>query len=66
MSVPDRAATFAALLAQSGLDPAEHDLAELQGAWERLTELLERFDSSELDDPERAAPLALFDPLRKP
>lgn len=63
MSAPDQAAVFAALLAQSGLDPADHDLAELQQAWLRLSALIERLDAGE---PPGEAPLALFDPLRDP
>lgn len=61
MSAPDRAAIFAALLEQSGMNPADHDLAELQDAWERLTRLLDRLDPG---DPAGEAPLATFDPLR--
>lgn len=63
MTAPDHAAVFAALLAQSGLDPADHDLAELQDAWNRLTRLMDRLDPG---TPAGEAPLAIFDPLRDP
>jgi hypothetical protein len=62
MTAPDPSTIFAALVAQSGLDPDQHDLAALQDAWERLTRLMDRLDQG---DGEGDVPLAVFDPLRE-
>ena len=53
---------FAALFAQTGLNPAEHDLEALGAAVARLGVLMERLDPG---DPEAPPPLFLFDPARE-
>lgn len=54
---------FAVLVRQVGLDPADHDLEELEAAYVRLRELFVRLETEA--PAADAESLAIFDPLKR-
>ena len=60
MSNPD-AAEFERIALRVGLDPADHDMEGMRGAYIRLRELMTRLRSD--DRAKSAEPLFTFDPV---
>lgn len=53
---------FATIFAQTGLDPAHHDVEALRQATAKLRALLVRLDHGASDETDE--PLGVFDPMR--
>lgn len=53
-------AEFLAMMRQIGLDPEDHDTAQLHAAHQKLTDLLTHLETCK--DRAEAQPLAVFDP----